>query len=177
MPRIPLVDPATAPEGSKAIFEGPLKGKHLNIFKAMGNSPAVLNVYLGMAGSLAKASLSSKEQEAIQLAIGQANDCGYCLAAHTKIGMGAGLTEAQTLEARRGSMPSDAKLDALVKFARALHEKRGHVGDAEVEALRGAGYTDAQVAEAVASYALAHFTNVFNHVAATPIDFPEAKPI
>ncbi|HYF14795.1 MAG TPA: carboxymuconolactone decarboxylase family protein [Phycisphaerales bacterium] len=171
MQRLKPVDPALVSGPVSAIFAGPLKGKHFNIFKAMGNSPAALQAYLGMAGALEQASLSAKEREVIQLAIGEANNCQYCASAHTAIGMMAGLTEAQTVEARRGTL-TDPKLDALAKFALKIHEKRGFVSDADVATFRAAGYDDGAIAEVVAAYALAIYTNYFNHVNETPVDFP-----
>ena len=100
MPRLNVVDPASASGPVKEIFDGPLKGKHLNIFKGMGNSPAALNFYLAGSGALKDASLSSKEQEVVQLVFAQGNGCDYCQAAHTHIGKGAGLSEEQTVAAR-----------------------------------------------------------------------------
>lgn len=172
MPRLQSVDPASATGEVKSIFEGPLKGKELNIFKGMANSPAVLNTYLGIAGALGKASLSAAEQEVIHLAVGQENNCGYCLAAHTAIAKGAGLSEDQTVAARTGSDLGDAKLTALGTFAKALHEKRGFVSDDDIAAFRAAGYDDGAIGETVAVYALATFTNYFNHVHDPDIDFP-----
>lgn len=177
MSRIQLVDPNTASGKTKEIFDGPLQGKHLNIFKVMGNAPAALQFYLGAAGALKGASLSAAEQEVVQLAIGAANSCDYCQAAHTAIGKGAGLSEAQTVSARRGALPDDPKLDALAKFALKLHEKKGFVDDADLEAFRQAGFNDGHVMEVVATYALAVFTNYVNHVAETPVDFPAPPAI
>ena len=173
MARLQTIDPATAQGEAKALFEGPLKGKHLNIFKGMANSPAVLNAYLGMAGALSKASLSAADQELVQLAIGQANGCEYCLAAHTVIGKGAGLSEAETVGARKGQV-DDARKQAIVRFAGALHEKRGFVSDEDLSAFRSAGFDDGAVAEVIAVYALATLTNYFNHVNETEVDFPAA---
>lgn len=176
MPRLSVIDPAAGQGRVKEIFEGPLKGKHFNIFKGLANSPAALDAYLALSGALAKGSLSEKERETIQLAVAQANGCEYCLSAHTALGKKAGLTDEQTLEARRGAM-NDPKLAALAKFALALHEKRGSVSDADLASVRKAGYSDAHIAEALASYALATFTNYFNHVNQTAVDFPPALPL
>jgi AhpD family alkylhydroperoxidase len=176
MPRIAPIDPAHASGRAKEIFEGPLKGKHFNIFKSMASSPAVLDMYLGIAGAMSKASLSMKEQEVVQLAIAEAQNCDYCAAAHTAIGKMHGLTDAQTLEARRGHL-QDAKLNALAKFVLAIHEKKGFVSDADVSAFRAAGYGDAQIAEVVGSYIQMMFTSTFNHVNETPVDFPPAPKI
>jgi len=170
------IEPANATGHVKEVFEGPLKGKTFNIFKTMAHSTAALDGYLGLSGALGKGVLDGKEREVIQLAIGQANNCDYCQAAHTAIGKGAGLTEAQTIEARRGTL-ADAKLDALAKFALKLHEKRGFVSDADLASFTDAGYNEAAVAEVVANYALAVYTNYFNHVNQTAIDFPAAAKI
>ncbi len=176
MPRFPAIEPANATGRAKEIFDGPLKGKHFNIFKSMAVAPAMLDSYLGLAGALSKAALSAKEQEAINLAVSQANGCDYCLAAHTAIGKGAGLSEAQTVEARKGR-PQDAKLAALVKFALALHEKRGHIADGDLAALKQAGYTDQHAVEAIATYAMITMTNYFNHANNTALDFPAAPAV
>jgi uncharacterized peroxidase-related enzyme len=176
MNRLGQVDPATATSPVKEIFDGPLKGKHFNIFKSMAKSPAALNAYLGLAGALNGATLSAKEREVVQLAVGEANACEYCVAAHTAIGKMSGLSDAQTVEARRGSL-SDAKLNALARFALSLHEKRGHVSDADLAAFKGAGYTEGHIAEVVATYALALYTNYFNHVNETPSDFPAVAKV
>lgn len=176
MGRLQSIDPAKATGRAKEIFEGPLKGKTFNIFKAMASSPAALDTYLGMSGAVSGGTLSAKEREVIQLVVGEANNCGYCVAAHTLIGKGAGLTDAQTIEARRGKV-EDAKLGALTRFTLALHEKRGFVSDADLAAFRTAGYNDGHAAEVVANYALAVYTNYFNHVNQTESDFPAVAAI
>src|SRR5262249_12928664 len=100
MPRLSVVEPSTATGKVKEIFDGPLKGKHLNAFKGMGNSAAALNAYLALSGALAHGMLNVKEREVIALATAELNACGYCLAAHTTFGKMAGLTEPQMLAAR-----------------------------------------------------------------------------
>ena len=172
MPRLPVIAPDQTQGRIKEIFQGPLKGKHLNIFKSMANSAAVLEAYLGLAGAVGKTSLSPAQREVVQLAVGQANNCEYCVAAHTKIGQGSGLTEDQCVGARRGSIPDDPSLDAVAKFALAIHEKHGFVSDDDIASFKAAGFSDAQVAEMVAVYSLAIFTNYFNHVNETECDFP-----
>jgi len=176
MSRLSPIDPAAATGRVKEIFEGPLKGKAFNIFRSMAHSPAALDAYLGLAGALAKSNLNGKEQETIQLAVGEANNCGYCVAAHSAIGKSVGLADAQIIGARRGT-PGDARLDALARFALALHEKRGHVSDTDVSAFKNAGYSDAHIPEVVAAYALATYTNYFNHVNQTPVDFPAVPAV
>lgn len=176
MPRLSVIDPANASPAAKSLFDGPLKGMHFNMFKGMANSPAALEAYLAMSGALNKSALTAKEREVIALTLAAANDCDYCAAAHTHFGAAAGLTQAQTIEARKGRM-ADAKLNALAHFTIALREKKGFVTDADLASFRAAGYGDAQIADAVAVYALNLYTNYFNHVNQTVVDLPPAPAI
>ncbi len=172
MPRLNVVDPAKAEGRAKELFDGPLKDKRLNIFKGMANAPAALDAYLAFSGALAKGRLKASERELIALAIAEANICDYCRAAHTAIGKGAGLTDAQTVAARRGAIADDPRQDALVKFALKLHEKRGTVSDQDLQDFRAAGFDDGHITEVIANYALNLYTNYFNHVNDTAVDFP-----
>ncbi len=177
MPRLNVVNPAEATGRVKEIFQGPLKGKELNIFKGLANSPAGLEAYLGLAGALSKGGLTNAEQEAVALALAEANDCHYCRAAHTAMGRDAGLSEEQTLGARKGAVAGDDKLDALVKFTMKLHEKRGFVSDDDLSQLKAAGYDDGHVVDVIVAYALNTLTNYFNHVHETPVDLPAAPSL
>jgi uncharacterized peroxidase-related enzyme len=171
MPRLPLVNPETAVGKVKDLFQGPLKGLHFNLFKSLANSPAALEAYVGMHTSLGHAQLNVREREAVQLAIAERNGCGYCVAAHTAIGQSLGLSPEQTVQARTGHL-ADGKLEALVTFARSVSDKKGKVSDGDVHAFKAAGYEDAHVAEVVANIALAVFTNYFNVLNGTVVDFP-----
>ena len=51
-------------------------------------------------------------------------------------------------------------------------EERGFVSDEELASVRGAGFGDDEIAEIVAAVALNAFSNYFNHVAQTEVDFP-----
>lgn len=172
MARLAMIEPAQATGRVKEIFEGPLKGKHLNIFKGMANSSAILESYLGIAGGLAHAKLTKAEQEVVQLAVVQSASCSYCTAAHTAIGKGAGLSDEQMIGARRGHIENDARLNALAKFASTLYEKRGSVSDGDLSAFRAAGFGDQEICEVITVYAQAVLTSTFNHVNQTPVDFP-----
>jgi uncharacterized peroxidase-related enzyme len=146
--------------------------KLLNIFRSMANSPAVLDAYLKFSGALNAGKLSGKAREAIALAVGQQNRCEYCLAAHTALGKGAGLDDAGIKDARLGRS-SDRKTQAAVTLARAMVEKKGSVTEADVKTARDAGLDDAELAEVPAVVALNLFTNYFNLLNQTEVDFPK----
>ena len=54
---------------------------------------------------------------------------------------------------------------------------RGRVSDGDLDEVREAGFDDAAIAEVVANVALNIFTNYFNNVAETDIDFPKAPAL
>ncbi len=147
-----------------------------NMMRSMANSPAVLDGYLLLSGSLGKGSLSAKVREQIALAVGQINGCDYCLAAHSAIGKMVGLTGDQIRDSRLATAV-DPKTDALLRFARKLVDARGRVNDKDVQDVRDAGFDDGAIAEVVANVALSVFTNYFNLVAGTDIDFPKVPAL
>ena len=55
--------------------------------------------------------------------------------------------------------------------------QRGHVSDDALNTVRAAGYSDGEIGEIVAHVALNVFTNYFNSVAQTDIDFPIAPEL
>lgn len=148
-----------------------------NLFRLVANSPAALEGYLGMSGALGKGSLPAQTRERIALAVAQINDCGYCLSAHSTMARNlAKLSEAEIAANRRGGS-LDPKAEAAVRFAAKVARERGHVSDEDVQAVRMAGYDDAQIVEIVQHVALNTWTNYINSVAQTEIDFPVARAL
>lgn len=147
-----------------------------NMTRSMAVSPAVLEAYLGFVGSLGHGVLPARVREQLALDVGEANHCDYCVSAHSALGKRAGLNDQDILDSRRAAS-ADPKADVLLRFARTVVEKRGLVVDADIAAVREAGYGDAEIAEVVAHVGLNVFTNYFNHVAGRPIDFPKAQAL
>ena len=173
MPRLNAVRPEDAAGPTRAIFDGLQKkmGRVINAFRGMGNSPAALNAYLRMSEALGEGDLSVEDREAIYLAVSQRNGCDYCVAAHVAIAKRAGMAESE-IDSIRALSPDDAKLHTLVYFVGRVMDTNGYVIDEELDAVRAAGYTDGQIVEALAYIGLATYSNLFNHVNDTAIDFP-----
>lgn len=146
-------------------------GRVPNMTKVMANSTAVLEGYLGLAGALKQGTLPPATSERIALTVGAANDCGYCVAAHTFASKRvAGLDDAEITAAKDGTS-ADPKEAAAVAFARDLTESRGK---ADPAAALAAGWTAEQVLEIVALVALQTLTNYVNKVGETENDWPAA---
>nr|WP_182870576.1 carboxymuconolactone decarboxylase family protein [Rhodopirellula sp. JC639] len=178
MPRIQPVNAETVDSATTTLLGAVEKkmGRVPNLIATMAHSPAVANAYLGFSQSLSTGTLPARLREQISLVVGETNGCDYCVAAHTALGKGAGLSEKETCDARR-AVASDEKEGAALEFARKIVAERGVVSDADVQNVRAAGYTDGQINEMVANVALNIFTNYFNHVAETEVDFPAAPEL
>ncbi len=113
-----------------------------------------------------------RTRERIALAVAEVNGCGYCLAAHTYLGTNLAKLDAAEIAANRAGRSNDAKADAAVRFAVAVTQSRGHVGDDALATVRAAGWTDAEILEITVHVALNTLTNYVNEVAGTEVDFP-----
>lgn len=178
MSRIQPLDLTTAPAASRPLLEAVRSkmGKVPNLLGTLAHAPAALQSYLSLGDALGAGALSATERERIALAVGEANACDYCLAAHTMISRGAGLDADEALLARQGD-GSDPRSAALARFAARVTESRGNVTDDELRAFKAAGWEDAHVLEVIAHVALNTLTNYTNHIAATEVDFPVAPAL
>lgn len=178
MSRIPAVNPAEATGKAKQLLNAVQAklGLTPNLMRTLANSPAALEAYLNFSGALAGGLLSAKLREQIALTVAEANSCDYCLAAHTTIGKMVKLSEREIVAARQAEA-IDAKTDAALKFVRNVVVNRGEISDAAFNAVRQAGFSDGEIAEIIANVAVNIFTNYFNHIARTEVDFPKVPAV
>lgn len=164
----------TAPQASQALLNAVKQqlGSVPNLFRITANSPATLEGFLGLNGALAKGSLSAQTRERIALAVAQINGCDYCLAAHNYLGQNLANLSSEEINVNRQGTSLDAKAAAAVEFAASITKNRGQVSEAEITAVRSAGYSDAEIVEIVAHVALNTLANYLNEVLGTQVDFP-----
>ena len=173
MSRIAIPTRDAAPAPSQPILDAVAKqlGSVPNLFRLAALSPAALQGYAGLSNALTKA-LDVRTRERIAIAVAQVNGCDYCLSAHTYLGLNLAKIDAAEIALNRKGASSDPKADAAVRFAAAIVQARGHVSDADLAAVRAAGYGDAQIVEIILLAAENVLTNLLNNVAETDIDFP-----
>lgn len=176
MQRINAIDPQTATGTVKSLLDGVQQklGFVPNLMRTLAVSPATLDSYLTFGERLGQGILSAKLREQLALTIAYSNSCEYCLAAHTAIGGLLGLTPSQ-LEAAYTADSTDPQIAAALHFAQEVVQNQGHVSEEELAAVRQAGYSDAEIAEIVGHVALNVFTNYFNSIAQTDVDFPKTR--
>lgn len=163
----------SAPAGSRRLLEGIERsfGFIPNLFGVFAESPAALGGALAIYEAFSKSTLSAAEQQLVMLAVSEANDCEYCVAAHSTIAKRMVKVDPALIEATRRREPlAVAKLDALVTFTRRVVEQRGIVADVDVAAFLEAGYTKAQVVEVLLGVGMKTFNNYVDHIAHTPLN-------
>ncbi|MFC3120002.1 carboxymuconolactone decarboxylase family protein [Agaribacter flavus] len=143
-----------------------------NLFRITSNSPQTLEGYLALNGALAKGTLPAATRERIALAVAEINGCNYCLAAHNYLGQNVAKLSKQEICVNRRGSSLDSKAAAAVEFAVTITKQRGQTSKADFDAVRAAGYSDAEIIEIVGHVALNTLTNYINETLQTVIDFP-----
>lgn len=102
--------------------------------------------------------LTKAEREMIAVVVSVANDCAYCIAAH-----GAALRKltkdpalADAIAADHTTAPVEPRVRAMLDYARKLTLRPTEMSEADVVALRDAGWTDEDVMD------VAEVTGLFN---------------
>jgi AhpD family alkylhydroperoxidase len=147
-----------------------------NLYAVVGTlSPESLKTVLDAEGVLAASTLSKQDAETVKLLVSALTGCDYCVAAHSLLGKMAGLSPDVLRQIRAGEPTGDAKRDALVTFVRTIVQTSGTLSREAFDAIRAAGYSDAQLVDISLAVALTIFTNAFNRINDTDIDFPPVK--
>jgi uncharacterized peroxidase-related enzyme len=159
---------------NQAIFDNLQKGLGFvpNLYATFGYSENGLGNYLTLQN--AKSSLTKKEREVVNLVVSQANNCVYCLAAHTTLGKMNGFTDEQILEIRTGEVSFDAKLNALAQFVKETTENKGRPTEAAVDAFFAVGYTNENLIDTLIVIGDKIVSNYLHGITQIPVDFPAA---
>lgn len=180
MSRIPTpASVSDAPEASRPALEAVKKqlGSVPNLFRITATSPATLSGYLSLNSALSGGTLSAQNRERIALAVAELNGCEYCLAAHQYLGTNIARLTPEEIEANRRGTSTTASAAPAVEFAAKIVRNRGQIEEADLNLVRSAGFSDAEIVEIVGHVALNTLTNYLNEVLGTEIDFPAAKAL
>ncbi len=145
-----------------------------NIFATMANSASVLEGYLQFSGALANGVLSPALREQIALTVAGENTCDYCASAHTFLANSAGVDQQEIGFNLRGGS-SNERTNVILNYVREVVANKGVVAESATKQLKVAGVSDEELVEIIANIGANIFTNYFNHIAGTVIDFPVVK--
>jgi alkylhydroperoxidase family enzyme len=153
MSRFPIHDEETAPAESAALLKiaSAAGGQLPNFLGALSNSPATLKAYLRFRQELAKGELDAATRARIGIAV--AAHLGAERGSHERAARAAGLGLDEIRRACRFAS-DEPRHGALLKWLKPLATQRGELTDLLQEEVREAGWSDAQLLEAIAAVAL-----------------------
>lgn len=166
MARLTPLGPDQAPSTAGTLLAGIIDrhGDAGPMVRSMAHSPALLQGYLDLSRAMKRVTLPRPLAEKISLAVQEWIGCDYCLAAHTTAGRAAGLTDTDIDLARQGTA-TDGRDAALLTFAVRVLTEPDSLTDADLDDLRGHGWTDRALGDVVGLVALNQLTGSFNLVA------------
>lgn len=141
------------------------------MFAMIASNPTVLDIVMSLQSGLSRV-LDAKTRHTIALAVSEANGCEYCLAVHSYVSAELGGMSSDDIALSRSGSSIDPKRAAVARFAQRVVETRGSVADADLAAVRGAGYTDPQILAIVTVAVQTQLTNYINNVNQTVVDIP-----
>jgi len=183
---LPVVDEANAPEEVaqlyakfRSTFGRPTVP---GILKCFATHPPLLEHMMGLAESMlfTDGALGRANKELIATFVSSQNHCDYCADSHgssllTNGGTSEQLAAATTCDLHSASLIPEQR--ALLQFAQKITQDSSDVSPEDVEHLRGSGWTDLQIAEAIHVTSLfACFNRVVNAFGLPPQNLLAASP-
>lgn len=143
-----------------------------NGLRLLSLSPRALQAYVDLQAAMSRV-LDEKTQEAVALAVSSANGCNYCVATHCFNTRANSRTAPDEIALNLEGNSSDPKIAAAAAFAKRISETRGKVSNADLAAIRAAGYSDGQIVELTTLVVRYTLTNFLNNMADVEIDIPD----
>lgn len=162
----------SAPERSKPVLQelSTTFGLIPNLAGAMAGSPVLIDAFLGLFRKVHAGSFSEAQIQALLLTNAVTNACAWAVAFHSMLGLKEGIDPADVQAMRERRAPRDAKLAALSGLARAMIEHRGRVDAGVLARVAEAGFTPAQVLEAITVVAASTITNYAGNLTDPPLE-------
>jgi uncharacterized peroxidase-related enzyme len=166
-------DTQSAPAGSQDILDNVEQqfGFLPNIMGAFAESPATLQAYLQLDQLMSnETAFTPTEQQVVLMSVSRANNCDYCMSAHSTIANSQNVDEDVIQALRDGNDLPDEKLAALQAYTLELLNNHGHVSEDVKKQFTDQGYGPRHALEVVLGIAMKTISNYTNHLAHTPLD-------
>ena len=164
----------SAPEGSRPAMRQlqAAFGMIPNLIGAMSSSPVLINSLVGLFGKVHGAGFTEPQVQSVLLTDAVTNGSGWAVAFHTTLALKEGIDPADVQAIREGRLPKDSKLAALSGLAKTMIEKRGRLGDEDVNRFLAAGFGKDLLLEVIAAVAASTITNYTGNITRPPLDAP-----
>jgi AhpD family alkylhydroperoxidase len=172
--KTPSVNPESANAEQQVLFERSKKENKMipNMFRNMGNHPALLEAYMnGYSSFRSKSDFTSAEQEVVLLTISAENNCDYCIEGHSiAADMMSKVPLAVTEAIRANTEIPEEKLKQLSVFTSIMVNKRGNPSEEDVTAFLNAGYKEYHILSIILAISIKTISNYSNHLFDTELD-------
>ena len=174
MSNFPVHTIESAPERSKPALQQLQSafGMIPNIVGAIATSPVLINSLVGLFGNVHGASFTEAQVQIVLLTDAVTNRSAWAVAFHTTLALKEGIDPADVQAIRNGHLPKDSKLAALSGLAKAMIEKRGHLGDEDIKRFLAAGFGKDHLLEVIAAIAASTITNYTASITRPPLEEP-----
>jgi alkylhydroperoxidase family enzyme len=164
----------SAPEGSRPALRQLQSafGMIPNLIGAMSSSPVLINSLVGLFGKVHGASFTEPQVQSVLLTDAVTNGSAWAVAFHTALALKEGIDPADVQAIREGRLPKDSKLAALSGLAKTMIEKRGRLGDEDINRFLAAGFGKDHLLEVIAAVAASTITNYTGNITKPPLDAP-----
>lgn len=115
MSEFPVHTIDTAPPASRSSLQGLQQeiGFIPNLAATMADSPTLIEGFTRVRTILGQSAFTPLERETISLSMSVANECSYCIAAHSTFAKMAGAVDTDIASLREGGDPADPRLAAM----------------------------------------------------------------
>ena len=168
----------TAPDASKPLLENSIKafGRLPSLHGVMAESPGLLEAYqrahqLAINGT----AFTPEERTVVWMSVNVANQCHYCVPAHTAIAHAEKIDSAVIAPLRDETPLPNDRLNALRDFTLAVRESHGRPSAEQLQAFEKAGFGERAVLDVILIVAQKVMSNFVNSIFDTPTDAAFAK--
>jgi uncharacterized peroxidase-related enzyme len=168
----PIHNSNSAPDKSRELLQQITAnfGFAPNIFAVTAESAPTLAGLVAVNDAFANSSFTPQEQQIILMAASVENTCTYCVAGHTLMAGGAGLSE-DVVDAIRTEQRSDQPRYAILgKLVSELMRSRGRVDEKTLSEFLEQGYSKAQFFELVLGVCVKTYTNYVSNALNLTLD-------
>ncbi|MBB5460111.1 carboxymuconolactone decarboxylase family protein [Paraburkholderia sp. Cpub6] len=147
-----------------------------DLYRILSISPHSLIGLMEMQAALSR-TLDVRTRENIAIAVSEVNGCDYCVCAHSYIGHYFAKLFPQEMALNRVGRSLNREAESAIRFARKVSVSWGKVTTEDLNDIRAAGYSDAQIVEIIALCAQVFLTNLLANVYDIQPDFPEFSSV
>jgi AhpD family alkylhydroperoxidase len=162
----------TAPDASQSLLKQITDniGFTPNIFAVTAESTHALSGLMAINNAFSNSSFTAQEQQVIFMATSVTNGCGYCVAGHTLMATGLGISEEVIHALRNQKAVSDPRYAILRQMVGELIIDHGHIAETTMSEFLRQGYSKAQFFELVLGVSVKTFTNYVSNAITLTLD-------